>query len=105
MIHVLMKEVEDSLLILVKGHSTIGKEGQDMLCAAVSGQVGMLEIGINLILNLKAKIKSDKGYFLIPPMVDKRAHILMKAFFYSIKVLEKQYPKQVQAELKIAKEY
>ena len=41
----------------VKGHSGLAEEGQDILCAAVTGAVRLIECAVNDVLGLSAAVK------------------------------------------------
>ncbi len=45
----------------VSGHSGYAEEGQDIVCAAVSAAVGLVECTVNTVLGLAADMKIDSG--------------------------------------------
>ena len=46
----------------VEGHSGYAEEGSDIVCAAISGVVGMVECTVNDVLGLAAAVKVEDGY-------------------------------------------
>ena len=47
---------------VVEGHSGYAEEGSDIVCAAISGVVGVTECTINEVLGLAAPVKQKDGY-------------------------------------------
>ncbi len=61
----------------VMGHSGIAPQGKDILCAAVSGGVQAITVGMLKVAGKQATFKKKKGflYCAVPERIAKRAEI------------------------------
>jgi uncharacterized protein YsxB (DUF464 family) len=92
MIRISLLKEGNKMGIQVEGHSGSAPSGKDLICAAVSSQIQMIEVGINGVLKKNLEIEKQKGNMKIPPQDDSGAQVLIQSFFLSAQILEKQYP-------------
>jgi uncharacterized protein YsxB (DUF464 family) len=85
-----------------KGHSGYGKQGEDIVCAAVSSLIESAALGVLKYLNLKnTYVKSEKGSFelSISKNMDienrNKVDAILETMVLGLKEIEKQYPEYV----------
>lgn len=88
--------------IMLNGHSEFSSYGNDIVCAAVSGQVAMLELGL-LSIGSYSIIKTE-GSFCVDHL-DTQAQVLAKAFYLALLAIEKKYQDNVKVTTKLIKEF
>lgn len=97
MIQILFLVDKDNYYLEIEGHANFDKYGKDVVCAAFSGMVQMLEIGLQKVLKLKKKIIKEKGRVIVEQigLHEEKAAVLLDSFFLSCKILEKQFPDSI----------
>lgn len=88
------------------GHSGYAKEGEDIVCSALSSITQSCALGLIEVLKIRVDIKRDdnKGYLrvVLPQGLDKESidcsQILLRTLLLSIKDLVKGYSKYIKLE-------
>ncbi len=87
----------------VQGHSGYGEEGSDIICAAVSSVVSVLECAINDVLGLQASVKVDprnteisiKLPGKLPAQADSTCQTMLTATMLYLVSLHEAYPANI----------
>ncbi|MDH4127389.1 MAG: ribosomal-processing cysteine protease Prp [Spirochaetota bacterium] len=86
---------------IVEGHSTVGKKGNDILCAGVSALTQAIVISIKTILKLNVMLEKRDGYIYceIPSSMEKQEKegidLLVMTLISGFQDLKNQYPKEI----------
>jgi len=86
-----------------KGHSGFAPDGADIVCAAVTSAVRLVECAVNDVLGLEASVKvKEKDASVTLKLPDKlggtaesACQILMKAFLVHVTGLAEEYPENL----------
>lgn len=93
----------DGLIIGFKleGHSGLGTEGEDILCAAVSSAAYMTVNTITDVLNLNPDIEVDDGFMAIKlsSAQSKRAQDVLCGFRLHLTALGEQYKENITVKI------
>lgn len=86
--------------VKIKGHALSDVKGKDIVCASVSTA---LILSTNLIIRFKQKeninFNLDEGYFNLKVIKEtKEIENILLNLYYSLKELEKDYPKYITEE-------
>ena len=96
-------EDERVVAFTVENHSGYADEGEDIVCAAVSNSVNLIETALNTVMGLAATVKVDPEHtrvFLRLPgglseEIDNTCQILMAALMVNLVELQEQYPDHI----------
>ncbi|HCL55488.1 MAG TPA: ribosomal-processing cysteine protease Prp [Spirochaetia bacterium] len=96
MIQIRIQTKRNEFVLEVEGHAGLGKKGEDILCASVSGMVQMLELGLLALAGLSEKnIEKKDGFLKLHCFFNQESDVLLKTFILSAKVLERQNPEKI----------
>ncbi len=88
----------------LEGHSSIGKKGNNLLCAGVSTLVQTMILGIMNVLEINIHLEKQDGYILcnFPDNLNQKENeginLLMMTMIVGFQDLEKQFPNEIQIE-------
>lgn len=77
----------------VSGHALSAKKGCDIVCAAISAQVGLVELGLKGLVKEGFSFLKEKELVEIRCTKDKRVQVLAQSLYLGLKSIEKSYPK------------
>ena len=85
----------------LKGHSDLGEEGNDILCASVSSAAYMTVNTITDILNLNPEIEVDDGFMAIKlsSAEIKKAQDILCGFRLHLTALSEQYKENITVKI------
>lgn len=89
-------------MVRVEGHSSLGKKGENILCAGVSTLAQAVVLAMETILCLEVQAKRSEGFleFHIPADLQAEqkqgAQLLLNMFVLSVKNFEEQFPSEIQ---------
>ena len=79
-----------------KGHSSLGEEGQDILCAFVSSACYMTANTVTQIMKLDASAKDADGYMRLKINASpQKAQDILNGLYLHFSELKKQYPDEI----------
>ena len=86
-----------------EGHSGYAEEGEDIVCAAVSAIITMVECAVNDVLGLEASVKVDPENAKIslrlpgnlPPDREETCQTLLTAMMMSLDSFHQQFPEHI----------
>lgn len=90
------------LSFTVKGHSTQGQKGNDILCAGVSTLAQSIVLTMKTVLKLNIGVEKKDGYLYcgIPDSLDKQeklgVDLLIMTMVTGIQDLKNQYPNEIE---------
>jgi len=87
----------------VKGHSGYGEAGGDIVCAAVTSAVRLIECAVNDVLGLEAGVKVDRRRASITLKLpsalgqtnESTCQTLLAAFMVHLTALHEEYPEHI----------
>lgn len=85
----------------VEGHSTLGKKGNNILCAGVSSLAQGIILGLTVILKLDIKLKKEEGFIecSIPQELSdrdkERVNLLIMTMIVAFEDFKIQYPSEL----------
>ena len=85
----------------VEGHSGYAEEGSDIVCAAISGVVGVTECTINDVLGLAAAVKAEDGYMSLKlpgglgQANERTCQDLLTGMMVYLQALSEEYPENL----------
>ena len=85
----------------VEGHSGYAEEGSDIVCAAISGVVGMVECTVNDVLGLAAAVKVEDGYMSLKlpgglgQANERTCQDLLTGMMVYLQALSEEYPENL----------
>lgn len=90
---------------VLKGHSGLGEEGNDILCASVSSAAYMTVNTITDILKLKPKIKVKDGFMAIKlsSTQSRKAQDILRGFRLHLVALSKDYKENITVNIRRCK--
>ena len=86
---------------VVEGHSGYAEAGEDIVCAAISGVVGITECTINDVLGLAAAVKLDDGYMSLKlpgglgQTNERTCRDLLTGMMVYLQALSEEYPENL----------
>jgi len=86
---------------VMEGHSGYAEEGSDIVCAAISGVVGVTECTINDVLGLAAAVKVDDGYMSLKlpgglgQANERTCQDLLTGMMVYLQALSEEYPENL----------
>ena len=86
---------------VVEGHSGYAEEGSDIVCAAISGVVGVTECTINDVLGLAAAVKAEDGYMSLKlpgglgQANERTCQDLLTGMMVYLQALSEEYPENL----------
>ena len=88
---------------VVEGHSGYAEEGSDIVCAAVSSTIGLVECAINTVMGLAASVKIDADSasisFHLPgglsEEIDSTCQTLLVSLMVYLASLQEEYPDNI----------
>ncbi|MBQ8149728.1 MAG: ribosomal-processing cysteine protease Prp [Clostridia bacterium] len=86
---------------VVEGHSGYAEAGEDIVCAAISGVVGITECTINDVLGLAAAVKVDDGYMSLKlpgglgQTNERTCRDLLTGMMVYLQALSEEYPENL----------
>jgi uncharacterized protein YsxB (DUF464 family) len=81
------------------GHALFDNYGNDIVCAAISGQFSMLELGLIGVVKSKSTITKKKDLVTISVTKDKETQILIQSFYLALKAIEINYKNYLTVEI------
>lgn len=82
--------------VLIEGHALFDSLGKDIVCAAISGQVVMLELGLLGVVFSETIIQKEIGRLHLQVSQDKETQILIQSFHFALQAVENEYPNHLQ---------
>ena len=87
----------------VEGHSGLANEGEDILCAAVTSAVRLVECAVNDVLGLEASVKVKKEQALISLKLpgglgqtnESTCQTLLTGLMVYLSQLQEEYPENI----------
>ncbi len=102
MIHLSVHDNEDTFIsFTVEGHSTLGKKGNNMLCAGVSTLTQSILLGMKSVLKLQLKVRKEEGFIecVFPKSLSQSAlegvNLLMMTMITGFQDLKGQFPEEI----------
>ena len=105
MTSVIFHTVEDRLIgVDAQGHSGYGEEGEDIVCAAVTSAVRLVEATVNDVMGLCASVKVDQETAAISlrlpgglaPTAESTCQNLMTGLMVYLAQLHDEYPENIE---------
>ena len=96
-------EDERVVSVTVENHSGFADAGEDIVCAAISNSINLIETALNTVMGLCATVKVDqelaRAFLRLPgglsEEIDNTCQILMAALMVNLVELQEQYPDHI----------
>ena len=96
-------EDERVVALTVENHSGYAEEGEDIVCAAVSNSINLIETAFNTVMGLAASVKVDQKNARVSlrlpgglsEEIDNTCQILMASLMVNLVELQEQYPDHI----------
>lgn len=89
----------DSFTVEVKGHSLFDNKGKDLVCCAVSTLLQSWQLSTQGLLGIEVEAKQDKDSFQAVAQRTDKSQLLFESLSLSLKMLAKQYRKNIKISL------
>jgi len=97
-------KLKELVCIKAEGHSNYNKSGKDIVCAAVSTLLQLIEVGVKYYLKENIKINKTKAYFFISINRNiskiKEVDAIIEPVALFMKLMKKKYKNYISIEEK-----